>query len=128
MIPALGVFLLVMGVAIAAVWTRDIVTGARIDRASGTMRAREPGSGTLLLPHWIAEYATSGALVVGGVGLLGDRAWGRAVALVSVGALLYTSVNSLGWALAGADRRPYAIPMTVGAVGGMAGLALLLRG
>jgi hypothetical protein len=115
-----------MGLGMAAVWTRDIVVGARFDRADGRFRAREPGSGTLLLPHWIAEYATAGALVAGGVGLLADRTWGRAVALLSVGALLYTSVDSLGWALATDDRRPYAIPMTVGAVGGTVVAVLLL--
>lgn len=124
--PVVGGFLAAMGVAIAAVWTRDLVSGARLDHGAGRLRAREPDSASLLLPHWIAEYATAASLLVGGGGLLGDRAWGREVALVAVGALVYTSVNSLGWALARTDRRSYAVPMAVGTVGGILCGAVLL--
>ena len=46
---------------------------------------------------------------------------GRApvVAAIGAGALLYTSVNSLGWSLARPDRRPYAMPMLAGAAIGL---------
>jgi hypothetical protein len=39
--------------------------------------------------------------------------------LVAAGALLYTSVNSLSWALSGRDRTAYAIPMVTGVVVGL---------
>jgi hypothetical protein len=48
------------------------------------------------------------------------------VVLLGLGACVYTSVNSLGWALAGRSRRPYSIPMLVGAVGGLASAVVLL--
>ena len=42
--------------------------------------------------------------------------------MVSLGALAYTSLNSLNWALAERKRLPYAIPMYVGLTG--AGLSI----
>ena len=120
-----GVFALVMGVAIAATWTLGLVRG-RVDLSAGAFRAREEGSGSLLWPHWLAEYGTAAALVAGGVGLLAHLGWGEPVVLLGLGACVYTSVNSLGWALAEPARRPYAIPMLVGAVGGLASAAALL--
>lgn len=44
----------------------------------------------------------------------------RPVAALGVGALLYTSIDSLGWVLAERDRYAYAAPMLVGLVGGLA--------
>lgn len=112
----------VMGVAVAGVWTRDIVSGDRLELSSGRLLAREPDARSLLLPHWIAEYGTAGALLTGAVGLLTGSAWGRSLALVALGALVYTSTNSLGWALAQRARFPYAVPMAIGAAGGLAAL------
>jgi hypothetical protein len=121
-----GLFALVMGVAIAATWTLDLVRG-RVDLSAGPFRAREGGDGPLLWPHWLAEYGTAGALVVGGAGLLAGVAWGEPMVLLGLGACVYTSVNSLGWAFAERARRPYAVPMLIGAVGGLAsGTALVL--
>jgi hypothetical protein len=63
---------------------------------------------TARLPPWWSEVQ----------GLLADIGWGEPVSLLGLGACAYTSVNSLGWALARADRRRYSAPMFVGAVGG----------
>lgn len=112
----IAVLLLVMGLGIAGVWTRDILGSDHVDLGDGLFAARDPDSGSLFWPHWLAEYATAAGLVIGGVGLLADASWAGAVAGIAAGALLYTSVNSLGWALADPDRRPYAIPMFVGVV------------
>jgi hypothetical protein len=120
-----GVFALVMGVAIAATWTLDLVRG-RVDLSAGAFRAREEGSRSLLWPHWLAEYGTAAALVAGGVGLLAGVPWGEPVALLGLGGCVYTSVNSLGWAFAERARRAYAIPMLIGAIGGLASAAALL--
>jgi len=111
---------MVMGGAVAGVWTRDIIRADQLEISAGRLRARDPQAETLMLPHWIAEYATAALLVVAAGGLWADADWGEPLALVALGALIYTSINSLGWALADRVRRPYAIPMTVGAVGGLA--------
>ena len=121
----IGLLLVVMGVAIAAMWTHDIVGGTRFDASVGRLRARSDG-GDLLLPHWIAEYATSAALVIGGSALLLDAPFAAVVASVAAGALAYTSINSLGWALAQRDRIAYTIPMIVGIVVACAAIAYLI--
>ena len=46
--------------------------------------------------------------------------------LLALAACVCTSVNSLGWAFVERARGPYAIPMLVGAVGGLASAAALL--
>ena len=119
--------MILMGVAIATIWTHDIVAGQKIDRSPGLLHARDE-DGSLFWPHWLAEYATAVLLVVGGVGLLADTAWGRTVAGLALGALFYTSVNSLGWAFAEPDRYAYAVPMTAGVVVSVAGAIGLLAG
>jgi hypothetical protein len=122
---AVALFAIVMGVSIATIWTRDLVRGS-VDLSHGPFRAREPGSNSLLWPHWLAEYGAAAALVVGGAGLLVDIGWGEPVSLLGLGACAYTSINSLGWALARADRRQYGIPMVIGAVGSVASAVALL--
>ncbi|HEU4490887.1 MAG TPA: hypothetical protein VFR74_08450 [Jiangellales bacterium] len=70
--------------------TLDLVRG-RVDLSAGAFRAREEGSGSLLWPHWLAEYGTAAALVVGGAGLLAHLGWGEPVVLLGLGACVYTS-------------------------------------
>jgi hypothetical protein len=77
------------------------------------------------LPHWLAEYGTALALLTAGIGLILDSTWGRRVGLVALGALVYTSTNALGWALAERERRPYALPMLVGLIGGVTAIVAL---
>ena len=113
-------FMIAMGVAMAGIWTRDIISAEQLDISNGRFRARDPAAGTLMLPHWIAEYGAAASLLAGAIGLLIDAGWGRSLSLVALGALLYTSTNSLGWALAERSRYPYAVPMAIGVVGGLA--------
>ena len=117
--------MIVMGSAIAVIWTRDIFAGEKVDRSAGVLRARDE-DGSLFLPHWVAEYTTAALLLAGGIGLLADAGWGQVVTGLGLGALFYTSVNSLGWALAERDRYPYAVPMAVGVVVAVAGAIWLL--
>ncbi len=117
--------MILMGAAIAGIWTRDILAGEKVDRSAGVLRARDE-DGSLFLPHWVAEYTTAALLVAGGIGLLADSGWAQAVTGLGLGALFYTSVNSLGWALAEKDRYPYAVPMAVGVVVAVAGAIWLL--
>ena len=117
--------MILMGAAIAGIWTRDILAGEKVDRSAGVLRARDE-DGSLFLPHWVAEDTTAALLVAGGIGLLADSGWAQAVTGLGLGALFYTSVNSLGWALAEKDRYPYAVPMAVGVVVAVAGAIWLL--
>ena len=114
--------MIVMGVAMAGLWARDIISARQLDISHGRLRARDPRARTLMLPHWVAEYATASALMVGGIGLVTDAGWARSLALVALGALVYTSTNSLGWALVERARLPYAAPMAIGAIGGLAAI------
>lgn len=122
--------MLVMGVGMAAIWTMDIARSPEVDRSRGLLRARDRSTGSLLVPHWLAEYGTAALLLVGGAGLLlgwevGAWAW---LVAVGLGALAYTSLNSLGWVLADRARLAYAVPMAVGLVGALMSLALLVAG
>lgn len=120
---AVAVFALVMGVGVATIWTLDLARG-RVDLGAGLLHAREGGD--LLWPHWLAEYATAAVLIVGAIAWLAGAAWADGVLLVGLGALVYTSVNSLGWVLAEPARRGYGVPMLVGAVGGVTAVVALL--
>ena len=120
-----GVALIVMGVAIAAIWTRDLVAAEKVDLSDGFLAARDE-DGSLFWPHWIAEYGTAGLLLAGGIGLLADASWADVIAPVGAGALLYTSINSMAWALAAPDRYSYAIPMTVAAVVAIGAVVVLV--
>lgn len=122
------VLMITLGVAIAGIWTRDILVGEQIDLGDGLLASRDPDAGTLFFPHWVAEYGTALALIGGAIGLLFDASWSVVVSAVAAGALLYTSVNSLGWALARVERRPYAGPMGVGVVVALLTIAYLLVG
>ena len=121
-----GGFMVVMGFAIGLSWARDMRTSPEVDRSAGLLHARDRRDGSLFLPHWIAEYSTALGLVVGGIGLIADRGWADGVSLAALGALTYTSVNSLGWTLALPSRRPYAVPMLIGAIGGAVSIVVLL--
>ena len=108
--------MMLMGIGILVVWTGDIVRGDKVDRSRGLFRARENDDGSLLWPHWVAEYTTALLLIAAGVGLLADTGWAATVSALALGALFYTSVNSLGWALATRERHAYAVPMIIGLV------------
>ena len=123
---AVAILMIGMGLAIAGVWTRDIIVGDKVDLSPGILRAREQDSGSLLWPHWVAEYSTAATLIAGGIGLLADSSWARVVAPAALGALLYTSTNSLGWALADRERFVYSAPMIAGVVVGLGGIVYLL--
>jgi hypothetical protein len=121
-----ALFALVMGVAMAAIWTLDIRAGRGFEASAGLIQAREVGTGSRLVWHWLAEYGTSATLIVAGLLLLMDAALGLPVAFIGLGALAYSACNSLSWALARPERRPYAFPMVVGLIGALVSIASLL--
>ena len=68
------------------------------------------------------------ALIGAAVGLIIDASWAATLSSLAAGALLYTSTNSLAWALSERDRMGYAIPMLSGiAVGLFVAIHLLVR-
>ena len=122
-------FMLVIGVGIIGIWTVDMVRNPEIDRRRGMVRARDR-NGSVMLPHWLAEYATAVVLLLGAAGMLLGWAPGTWTWLVAVGlgALAYTSLSSLSWVLADRARFGYGVPMAVGLVGSVLAIALLLTG
>lgn len=106
--------MILMGVGMNIIWTVDILSGDKLDRSSGLIKSRNKESGDLMLPHWIAEYGTAAGLIAGGVGLLISADWSNHVSLISLGALAYTSINSISWSLAEKERFGYALPMIFG--------------
>jgi hypothetical protein len=71
MLTVVAVLMALMGLGIAGVWTRDIVRHPEIDLSRAMARARDPDSGSLLLPHWLLESGTAIPLLVAAWGLLG---------------------------------------------------------
>lgn len=122
----IALFVGVMGAAMAGVWTRDIRSGVGFDAPQGLLRARETDTDDLMMWHWLAEYGTAGVLVAGAITLLAGAALAVPITLLGLGALIYTSANSLGWALSRSERRSYAIPMLIGLVGGLISAVLLV--
>ena len=114
--PVIPIAMIVMGAAIAMVWTRDIIFNDEIDLSNGFFQARDRSSDGLFWPHWLAEYGTALVLLAGGIGLLLDITWAYVLSPFALGALFYTSLNSLGWSLARRERFAYAVPMMLGLV------------
>ena len=126
MTALVGGFMVVMGLAIGITWARDVLRSPEVDRSAGLLRARDRRDGSVFWPHWVAESATAIGLVGGGIGLIAERTWAEGVALVALGAYTSTSINALGWTLALPSRYAHAVPMVVGAAGGVASVVVLL--
>ncbi len=122
----IALFAGIMGAAMAGIWARDIATGIGYDASQGFLHARETDTEDLMIWHWLAEFGTAGILMFGAMLLVFGAALAEPVMLLGLGALAYTSANSLGWALARPERRSYAYPMAIGLVGSGISAALLL--
>jgi hypothetical protein len=122
----IALFAGIMGAAMAGIWARDIASGRGFDASQGLIRARESDTDDLMIWHWLAEFGTAVLLVVGATLLLTGAALAEPVMLLGLGALAYTSANSLGWSLARPDRRPYAYPMAIGLGGAIVSAVLLV--
>lgn len=128
--PVVALFMVAMGAGIGTIWAIDMARSPEVDRTHGLLRARDASTRSLLVPHWLAEYGTAIVLVAGGLPLLlgaGAGSWTWLIP-VGLGALAYTSLNSLGWALADGARVAYAVPMVIGLVGAIVSLVLLIGG
>lgn len=122
----IALFAGIMGAAMAGIWARDIASGVGYDASQGFLHARETDTEDLMMWHWLAEFGSAGLLMLGAILLVFGAALAEPVMLVGLGALAYTSANSLGWALARPERRSYAYPMAIGLVGAIVSVVLLL--
>jgi hypothetical protein len=116
------VFMVTAGIAISGIWTADILKG-KFSGQGNFFRWREGAN--LLWPHILAEYLTGCGLIVGGAGLWFKANWALSVSLVSLGALIYSAINSSGWVLAEKDRFAYGIPMWISLLGAIIAILML---
>ena len=91
-----GGFMVVMGLAIALTWARDMRSSLEVDRSAGLLRHATVGTDRSSCRTGSSEYSTAIGLVAGGIGLVADAGWAEGVSLVALGALTYTAINSWG--------------------------------
>ncbi len=91
-----GVLLILIGLAIIAYWV-DFTYRGNMPQGLWTMENNQ-----YIVFHQAAEYLMALLAIAGGLGLLAGRGWGMATSLVALGALLYTSINSLAYSLGSA--------------------------
>lgn len=118
------VFMILLGSGIAGIWAMDIIKGKFRDQGSFFNWLNDGGD--KMWPHILAEYFTAAGLIAGGLALFTVKAWAVTFSLVFLGALSYTSLNSLGWVFAQRDRIGYGIPMMAGLAGAIASVIILL--
>ena len=121
-----AIFAGVIGAAMAGIWARDIMSGHGYDAPHGLLRAREADSDDLMIWHWAAEFGTAIVLIAGAFLIMINAALAEPIMLLGLGGLMYTSTNSLGWALAAPERAPYVYPMAAGLIGGIISAAVLI--
>ena len=90
--------MIVFGLSIAGIWTKDIITNDDIDLSPGFFKTRDKDDGSLYWPHWFAEYITAGTLIASGICLFFNSTWSLYLSFFALGALFYTSLNSQSWA------------------------------
>jgi len=86
-------YALAVGLLMAIQWGRTLVSGGLPppdEMYSGRGRSE-------LAFHWIAEAITAGSLLVSGTGLLAQAGWSSWLYPLSLGALMYTLINSPGY-------------------------------
>ncbi|MGD2207104.1 MAG: hypothetical protein PVH17_10020 [Anaerolineae bacterium] len=83
-----AVFAVIIGASIIGQWAVFLATGQVPELQIEPYRIRF---------HLAAEFATALALLVSGVALLTDQAWGQWLYLLAAGMLLYTVIVSPGY-------------------------------
>ncbi len=116
-------FMIFMGIGIPAIWTIDIIKGTFRDQ--GIFFHWKNEGGDLMWPHIFAEYSTGILLLVTGIAILTETSWANKFAYFPLGALAYTSLNSLGWTFVMRQRYGYAVPMAIGLIGSVVCVLIL---
>ena len=86
-----GILLAIVGLGMLGFWIVHIRNGGLPDG----LRSLE--SGGFIAFHIGAESLTGISCLVGGIALAMALPWGKVLALLACGMLLYTSINSLAW-------------------------------
>jgi hypothetical protein len=118
-----AVFMILAGTGIIFIWAADIYAGKFSDQGN-FFRWREGEN--LMWPHILAEYLAAAGLISGGTGLLIDWKHALPVSLVSLGAVIYSAINSSGWVLAAKSRTGYGIPIWITLTGATVSLFFLI--
>jgi phosphoglycerol transferase MdoB-like AlkP superfamily enzyme len=121
---AIPIFMLIMGAGIVLIWMLDVANGRF--RGQGPITNWKSEGGDRIWLHLLAEYLTAGILIAGAIGLLGQNGWGYDLSFVALGALAYTSLNSLAWTFADKSRTAFSIPMILGLAGSIISIVILL--
>lgn len=107
-------FLIMCGTSIIIIWIMSFFKNPDADLSAGFFKSREKNSGNLFWFHIVAEFITGVILIASGIILLFRDLNSYPIVYFALGALFYSSLNSLGWAFAYRDRYKYAIPMMIG--------------
>jgi hypothetical protein len=117
------VFMVIVSIGMAAIWTADIASG-KFSGKGNFLRWREGEN--LMWPHIFAEYLIAAGMITGGLGLYFCKSWAFGISLLSLGALIYSAINSSGWVLAEKNRLAYGIPMWISLAGSAVAAVILL--
>ncbi len=117
--------MILMGLGITLIRTMDILRGKF--REQGNLFHWKNDGGDLMWPHLLAEYLTALVLVMGGIGLFRPFQGSLLLSMAALGALFYTSLNSLGWVLVRKERCAYGTSMMAGILGSVICFVVLLR-
>jgi hypothetical protein len=120
----IALFMIVMGIAMAIVWSAVFFSSRY--RSQGDFFNWKEGE-NLIWPHIFAEFMTAIALVFSGIGIILIKPWSVPSAFLSLGALIYSSINSSSWVLANKDRLIYGVPMWGGFAGAVVSVVLLIK-
>lgn len=117
-------FMLLLGLGMIFIWVADIVKG-KFSGQGNFFKWREGEN--MLWPHIFAEFLTAALLMIAAVGLVFTFNWGLNLSFLSLGAVIYSSINSSGWVLAEKKRIHYGIPMWIALTGSIISFLLLIR-
>ncbi len=118
------VFMILAGIGIAGIWTADIISGKFSDQGN-FFKWREGEN--LMWPHILAEFLMAAGLFSGAFGLFADLQFALPVSFISLGAVIYSAINSSGWILAEKSRLIYGIPIWITLAGAVISLLILLK-
>jgi len=118
------IFMFLLGIGIYFIWIADILKG-KFSGQGNIFKWREGEN--MLWPHILAEFLTAGLLILAATGLFFSFDWGQNISFLSLGAIIYSSINSSGWVLAEKNRIPYGIPIWIALAGSIISLIFLIR-
>lgn len=120
----IAIFMLLMGAGIVSIWAMDMAKGKFGSKYRFFSWTNDGGD--LMWPHILAEYITAACLIASGIAIFLNLTWSYPFTLISLGALFYTSLNSLSWVFADQSRLPYGIPMMVALAGSAIAIVVLV--